>query len=115
MVALYDWILSNTNTEHVFLADDWFGFHAVSTAGRKNVATYAGYTSPYVEFESREADRLRLYALLREHDAAGFLELARDYDLDYVVEADAALPEYRFEFEGVTTLGLAMEASGIRL
>jgi len=111
MVALYDWILSNTNTEHVFLVD----FHAVSTAGRKNVATYAGYTSPYVEFESREADRLRLYALLREHDAAGFLELARDYDLDYVVEADAALPEYRFEFEGVTTLGLAMEASGIRL
>jgi hypothetical protein len=66
MVALYDWMLSNTGTERVFLAD-------------------------------------------------GFLDLADEYDFDHGVEADAALPEYRFEFEGVTTLALAMEAPGIRL
>jgi hypothetical protein len=97
----YAWIRSHTSPEDVFLCTDDQSLYVVSPAGRKVVATNRYFSSPYVDWVSRDKDRAEMYARLRQGDAVGFRSLAGRYDVGYIVLPERAPSEFWLKVSGL--------------
>ena len=82
------WIEANTSSQDVFLATDEMALYVVNPAGRKVVATHYFFSNPYVDWDTRDRDRAKMYVFLRECDATNFEALARKYGVTYVIWSD---------------------------
>jgi hypothetical protein len=94
-IALYDWLLHQTQPTDVFLVDMHAAMWAVAAADRKVVALGDQYSNIYVSYDERAGDLKRLYASLREQDQAAFDSLAAKYHLTHVIVARSAPELYR--------------------
>jgi hypothetical protein len=88
----YAWIRQQTRPGDVFLTTDDLAIYLVGPAGRKVVATNRYYSHPYVDWQRRDADRLRLFDLIRRADVAGFDQLAASYGVTHVLVAHRSDP-----------------------
>jgi hypothetical protein len=88
--SFYTWALARTRSDDVFLADNTYGFFAVSPSGRKVVSIFDVYANPYVAFGPREQQRKALYDALNAKDIARFIDLARNAGVTYVIAAARA-------------------------
>ncbi len=90
VTQLYDWALHNTESNDVFLVEPLLGLYAISSAARKVVVLPRVYSNPYVDYEKRRRDAVRMYEYLRSGEEKSFLALASDYHVRYVVDAKDA-------------------------
>ena len=79
------WIRANTVPEDVFLCTDDASLFVVPPAGRKVVATNRYFSNPYADWTARDADRRRMFELLRRHDVDGFRTVAARYGVRFVL------------------------------
>ena len=92
-IALYHWLRAEAGPADVFLADPWLSVSTVSAANRKVVCMHDQFSNIYVDYHARYADLGRMYAALRDRDAAVFDAPAERYGVTHVVlSADAVLP-----------------------
>ena len=71
-VDVVSWIRAHTSPDDVFLCTDDASLYIVPPAGRKVVATNRYFSNPYVDWVSRDADRSRMFDLLKRGDVEGF-------------------------------------------
>jgi hypothetical protein len=90
VTELYDWALHNAGSNDVFLVEPLLGLYAISSAARKVVVLPRVYSNPYVDYEKRRRDAVRMYEYLRSGEVKSFLALASDYHVRYVVDAKDA-------------------------
>jgi hypothetical protein len=88
----YAWLRQHATPADVFLTTDDLALYLVGPAGRKVVAVNRYYSHPYVDWERRDADRHRLFGLLRGPDVAGFDQLAAAYGVTHVLVAHRNAP-----------------------
>lgn len=84
-IALYDWLLSDTSIDDVFLAEGDARLFSVSAAGRKVMVHDGVFTSPYVNFEQRWRDQQLIYDALKDQNLESFATLAKAYSIDYII------------------------------
>ena len=99
-VELHRWILGNTDSSDVFLAEPEASFYAVATAGRKVVAIQDLFSNPYLDVAQRAREAEVMFKELRAARWPEFSRIAARYQVKFV-----ALPvEERESFdEGKTT------------
>jgi hypothetical protein len=83
----YDWLVRYSIPTDVVLAEGNALFYGVQPAGRKLVALPELFSNPFVALKPRADDSIRLFEELKAGDASDFRELARKYDLHYVILA----------------------------
>jgi hypothetical protein len=88
---LYDWCLTSSDPDDVFLADDFYGQYGVGAAGRKLVVLDPIFTSPYVDQSARAEDRRAMYKAIAAGDEQAFSRLADRYRIRYVLAVDNAM------------------------
>jgi hypothetical protein len=84
----YAWIRAHTRPDDVFLCTDDQSLYVVAPAGRKVVATNRYFSSPYVDWASRDHDRAEMFARLEARDVAGFGRVSERYGVRYVIVAE---------------------------
>jgi len=97
----YAWIRSHTTPHDVFLCTDDQALYVVSPAGRKVVATNRYFSSPYVDWASRDRDRADMFARLGRGDIEGFRRLAGRYDVGYIVLPERAPSDFWLKVSGL--------------
>jgi len=88
---LYDWCLTSSKPDDVFLADDFYGQYSIGAAGRKLVVLDPIFTSPYVDLNARANDRRAMYEAISSGDEPTFNRLADQYRIRYVLAVDNAM------------------------
>ncbi len=84
-IDVVEWIRAHTSPRDVFLCTDDASMYIVAPAGRKVVSTNRYFSNPYVDWESRDRDRARMYGQLERGDLTGFLALAAKYRVRFVL------------------------------
>ena len=122
--APYDWVMANAEPSDVFLCNDRMSLLIVAPAARKVVATNAAFSSPYVDWQTRDADRAAMFAALRNGDRERFAGLAAAYRVTHVIVTDegeqlAGQPdppylERVFESNRITIYRLALDDASAR-
>lgn len=79
------WLRKHAQPEEATLCDDVLAVLAVGSVGRGAVATMLIFSSPYVDAARRLTDRDLMFEMLRAKDPKGFLALARDYKVRYIL------------------------------
>lgn len=92
--AAYRWIRANVGPADVVLADPLDAALMVVTGGRRTVATFNAFSSPYVALERREAAMQRMFAALDRGDAAAFYGAAGPYDVRWVLTSGRRSARY---------------------
>ena len=85
-IALYRWTLENTLPTDVFLASNDLALFCLAPAGAKVVAVDPYFSNPYVDWETRNQARARMYECLAQGRAEEFSALAREHQVSYVVD-----------------------------
>jgi hypothetical protein len=83
--AVYDWIVSNTTPDDVFLCEWDVAARLVNATGRKLVATMLWYSNPYVDFQRRNTGKNALFDALENRDAKAFQQLAAPWNVRYIL------------------------------
>jgi hypothetical protein len=99
----YAWIASHTSPDDVFLCSDDQSLYVVTPAGRKVVATNRYFSSPYVDWAAREADRAEMFRRLARRDVEGFRSLAGRYQVGYVILPERAPSESWLKVAGMVS------------
>ncbi len=84
-INAYEWLRANTEPADVVLVNDTWGTYVVSPAGRKLVAADSYYSSPYVDWAARNADRQAMFNAIDAQDATTFRPLADKYHAYWVI------------------------------
>lgn len=106
---VYEWVIKNSTPDDVFLCDDSFSLYVVASANRKVVSSDPIFSNPYIDWNTRNADRSAMQKALQAKDAAAFTPLAAKYSVKFVIArlAEArAIEQWRPPFlEPVTSSG----------
>jgi hypothetical protein len=84
-VDVVSWIRAHTSPDDVFLCTDDASLYIVPPAGRKVVATNRYFSNPYVDWVTRDADRSRMFDLLKRGDVEGFRTTAARYGARFIL------------------------------
>jgi hypothetical protein len=87
-IAVYRWLLAETDSTDVFRADQETSFWAVDAADRKVVSLEDQYSNIYVCYEERADDQEAIFASLRTDDRATFDALADKYQVTHIILTD---------------------------
>jgi hypothetical protein len=94
-IATIDWIRQHTAPTDVFLAPDGLDLPVVAPSGRKLVCIAIFWSNPYVQWETRNADRTTLLSYIDVSDETSFRALAAQYQVSYVLlPAAQAVPAF---------------------
>ncbi len=91
VIKSYYWIRENTKGDDVFLCSDRFSMRAVGPAARKVVATHPYFSNPYVDYDERNRDRVKMFKCLKSGQTADFFQLCKKYKVKYVMESTTVL------------------------
>jgi len=90
-IKSYYWIRENTKPDDVFLCRDRFSMRVVGPAARKVVATHPYFSNPYVDYDQRNKDRVKMFKCLKSGEAAHFFRLCKKYKVKYVMGTTTVL------------------------
>ncbi|HLP61248.1 MAG TPA: hypothetical protein VK186_20565 [Candidatus Deferrimicrobium sp.] len=84
-IQSYKWIRKNTKGNDVFLCSNRFSMRVVGPAARKVVATHPYFSNPYVDYETRNIDREKMFEYLETGKFVDFSQLCKKYNVKYVM------------------------------
>lgn len=89
VMKVFHWVRQHTEPTDVFLADDHYSLHLLSPAGRKVVAMIPFFSNPFVAWKERHKHRHEMFSALIMGRHEAFAELARKYQVKYVMATGA--------------------------
>ncbi|MCX6580821.1 MAG: hypothetical protein NT166_11645 [Candidatus Aminicenantes bacterium] len=98
-IRSYNWIRKNTKGDDVFLCSDKFSMRVVGPAARKVVATHPYFSNPYVDYDERNNDRIKMFECLESGEVPDFCRLCKKYKVKYVIETTAVLSKTHPSFQ----------------
>lgn len=91
-IAAYEWVRQNTRPDAVFLSSDHLVTFVVGPAGRKVLAANQFFSNPYVDWQTRNADRDAMYAALEAGNRRAYVELAQNHDVTWIIASGSRAP-----------------------
>jgi hypothetical protein len=88
---VYEYILHKLQPDEVVLCDLDHSLFPVLATGRKMVSTAYTFSNPYVDFISRERDRVAMLGYIRTGQQAPLKKLLTGYNVGYVLLTDSAI------------------------
>ncbi|MBP8128421.1 MAG: hypothetical protein KA184_02490 [Candidatus Hydrogenedentes bacterium] len=106
--ALFHWLTQECPPDAVVLCDENVALRFVMPAARKVVATWDLFMNPYVAYDERTGDRVRLFTAIESRDDAQFAALAAKYHVTHVLVRDSTMTDpggtHALTFEQIETL-----------